>query len=99
MQFNYFKFDSSLLQSSLGVAAPNSALLFVILCPVGPYFKSGFKPVSFLADPKYVCAWPGGCGAMKMGANYAPTIQIQVSRGIPLKNYGSTHANYIYVCF
>jgi len=64
-------------EPSLGVASPSSALLYVILCPVGPYFPSGFKPVSLLADPKYVRAWPGGCGAMKMGANYAPTIQIQ----------------------
>nr|CAG4640819.1 EOG090X051P [Eulimnadia texana] len=62
---------------SLGVATSQSALLYVILCPVGPYFPSGFKPVSLLADPQYVRAWPGGCGAMKMGSNYAPTIQIQ----------------------
>jgi branched-chain amino acid aminotransferase len=62
---------------SLGVASSNQALLYVILCPVGPYFSSGFKPISLLADPQYVRAWPGGCGAMKMGSNYAPTIHIQ----------------------
>lgn len=62
---------------SLGVASPNKALLYVILCPVGPYFASGFKPVSLMADPQYVRSWPGGCGPMKMGAIYAPTIFIQ----------------------
>lgn len=62
---------------SLGVASTNSALLYVVLCPVGPYFTSGFKPISLLADPQYVRSWPGGCGALKMGANYAPTIYIQ----------------------
>nr|CAG4649289.1 EOG090X051P [Scapholeberis mucronata]SVE93585.1 EOG090X051P [Scapholeberis mucronata] len=62
---------------SLGVASPNQALLYVILCPVGPYFSSGFKPISLMADPQYVRSWPGGCGALKMGANYAPTIYIQ----------------------
>nr|CAG4636133.1 EOG090X051P [Eubosmina coregoni]SVE69767.1 EOG090X051P [Eubosmina coregoni] len=62
---------------SLGVAATNSALLYVVLCPVGPYFTSGFKPISLLADPQYVRSWPGGCGSSKMGANYAPTIYIQ----------------------
>nr|SVE87346.1 EOG090X051P [Daphnia similis]SVE87972.1 EOG090X051P [Daphnia similis] len=62
---------------SLGVASPNEALLYVLLCPVGPYFTSGFKPISLMADPQYVRSWPGGCGAMKMGANYAPTIYIQ----------------------
>jgi branched-chain amino acid aminotransferase len=29
----------------LGVAAPNSILLFVITCPVGPYYKTGFNPI------------------------------------------------------
>ena len=62
----------------MGVASTNSALLYVVLCPVGPYFTSGFKPISLLADPQYVRSWPGGCGALKMGANYAPTIYIQV---------------------
>ncbi|KAK2712543.1 branched-chain-amino-acid aminotransferase, cytosolic-like [Artemia franciscana] len=64
-------------EPALGVVSPSSALLFVVLCPVGPYFASGQKPVSLLADPSYVRAWPGGCGAMKMGSNYAPTIRIQ----------------------
>nr|CAG4641653.1 EOG090X051P [Eurycercus lamellatus] len=62
---------------SLGVASPKHALMYVILCPVGSYFASGLKPVSLMADPQYVRSWPGGCGAAKMGANYAPTIEIQ----------------------
>lgn len=81
---------------SLGVASPNSALLYAILSPVGPYFSTGLKPVSLLADPKFVRAWPGGCGAMKMGSNYAPTIQIQKEaerRGLQqvLWLYGDDH--------
>jgi branched-chain amino acid aminotransferase len=66
-------------QPSLGVALSQKALLFAILGPVGPYFSTGFKPVSLLADPKYVRAWPGGCGDTKLGANYAPTVFVQVS--------------------
>ncbi|XP_071453191.1 branched-chain-amino-acid aminotransferase, cytosolic [Hetaerina americana] len=62
---------------TLGVGSTDSALLFVVLCPVGPYFASGFKPVSLLADAKYVRAWPGGVGDCKMGSNYAPTIRVQ----------------------
>ena len=53
-------------------------LLFVILSPVGPYFASGLKPVNLVADPKFVRAWPGGCGYAKMGSNYAPTMWTQV---------------------
>jgi branched-chain amino acid aminotransferase len=63
---------------TLGVTQPKSSLLFVITGPVGPYFPTGFKPVSLLADPAYVRASTGGCGSYKMGANYAPTIQVQM---------------------
>ncbi|CAL4135118.1 unnamed protein product [Meganyctiphanes norvegica] len=61
----------------LGVQRPTEALLFVILSPSGPYFSTGFQPCKLLADPQYVRAWPGGCGAMKMGSNYGPTLAIQ----------------------
>ena len=54
--------------------------LFVLLCPVGPYYSTGFKPVNLLADPQYVRAWPGGCGYTKMGSNYAPTLWTQKVR-------------------
>lgn len=64
-------------EPSLGVALSHQALLYVILAPVGPYYSTGIKPVSLLADPKYVRAWPGGCGDKKMGSNYAPTIALQ----------------------
>ncbi|XP_037086748.1 branched-chain-amino-acid aminotransferase, cytosolic-like [Pollicipes pollicipes] len=64
-------------EPTLGVSASNNAILYVILGPVGPYFASGFKPVSLLADPSYIRAWRGGCGYAKMGANYAPTVMVQ----------------------
>ena len=50
------------------MSAPREALLYVITGPVGPYYPTGFKPVSLLANPKYVRAWEGGCGSYKMGA-------------------------------
>ena len=62
----------------MGVGAANEVELFVILSPVGPYFAGGLKPVSLLADPRYVRAWQGGCGYVKMGSNYAPTLWTQV---------------------
>ncbi|XP_015600591.1 branched-chain-amino-acid aminotransferase, cytosolic isoform X2 [Cephus cinctus] len=67
------------IDPTLGVAASDSALLYVILCPVGTYFKNSSKEVgvSLLADPRYTRAWPGGCGDRKMGSNYAPTIHVQ----------------------
>jgi len=64
-------------EASLGVAPADDARLFVLLCPVGPYYATGFKPVKLLCDPSYVRAWPGGCGFTKMGSNYAPTLWTQ----------------------
>jgi branched-chain amino acid aminotransferase len=58
----------------LGVHASEKVKLFCILSPVGPYYKSGFKPVKLFADNKNVRAWPGGVGNAKVGGNYAPTI-------------------------
>jgi len=65
------------MEPTLGVAPADEARLFVLLCPVGPYYSTGFKPVNLLADPSYVRAWPGGCGYTKMGSNYAPTLWTQ----------------------
>jgi len=63
-------------EASLGVASSTEAELFVICSPTGPYFSSGLAPINLLADPKFVRAWPGGCGFVKMGSNYAPTLHV-----------------------
>merc|ERR1711972_309721 len=65
------------MEPTLGGAPADEARLFVLLCPVGPYYSTGFKPVNLLCDPNYVRAWPGGCGYAKMGSNYAPTMWTQ----------------------
>ncbi|KAH0954767.1 hypothetical protein HN011_008319 [Eciton burchellii] len=67
------------IDPTLGVATSDSALLYVIMSPVGSYFQTTDKQVgiSLLADPKYTRAWPGGCGDSKLGSNYGPTIQVQ----------------------
>ncbi|RWS24970.1 branched-chain-amino-acid aminotransferase: cytosolic-like protein [Leptotrombidium deliense] len=65
------------VEPTLGVTSSNDAILYVILSPVGAYFKTGIKPVKLIADPKNVRAWPGGSGNRKLGSNYAPTIAIQ----------------------
>lgn len=65
------------IEPSLGVARSKKAILYVLLSPAGPYFKTGFKPISLYADPNFVRAWPGGAGNTKLGSNYAPTIMVQ----------------------
>jgi len=61
-------------QGALGVQASVQSKWYVISCPVGPYYKSGFKPVKLLADDENVRAWTGGVGQYKVGGNYAPGI-------------------------
>ena len=56
------------LKESLGVKVTNKALLYIITCPVGPYFSTGlFSPVSLYANPRYVRSWFGGTGDAKIG--------------------------------
>lgn len=65
-------------QADLCVEAGKTALLYVILSPVGPYFGSDFQPIRVAAVSKYVRAWPGGTGDLKMGGNYALIIYVTV---------------------
>ncbi|KAH7883914.1 aminotransferase [Phlebopus sp. FC_14] len=64
---------------TLGVQPPNEALLFVICSPAGPYYPQGFKPVPLYGttDSEYIRAAPGGTGAFKLAANYAPGVIAQ----------------------
>ncbi|KAI0786007.1 branched-chain amino acid aminotransferase II [Abortiporus biennis] len=64
-------------QAALGIAPPTEALLFVICSPVGPYYPQGFKPVALYGTTEYTRACPGGIGAFKLGANYAPGVVAQ----------------------
>ena len=65
----------------LGVQAAAHIKCFVILSPVGPYYKTGFAPVKLYADHENVRAWPGGVGDVKVGGNYGPTITVSRDMG------------------
>lgn len=58
----------------LGLTIPDSLLFYVITCPVGPYYATGFNPIKLTTDTPYVRAWPGGSGSSKIGGNYGPTM-------------------------
>jgi len=53
-------------------AAEYTFLVFVM--PVGPYFKSGFKPVDMLICRDADRAAPLGTGHLKVGGNYAASM-------------------------
>jgi len=55
---------------SLGVGPSDEAMLYVILSPTGPYFRTGSKPIRLLAVGEHVRSWPGGTAQYKLGINY-----------------------------
>jgi branched-chain amino acid aminotransferase len=61
-------------ETFLGVHPSRSYLYYVIVGPVGAYYKEGMNPVRILATDKYVRAVRGGLGAAKTAANYAASL-------------------------
>jgi len=61
----------------IGPVVPSETyLFFIILSPVGPFYREGFNPVSLLVDEVYSRAAPGGTGEAKTGGNYAATMAV-----------------------
>jgi branched-chain amino acid aminotransferase len=53
---------------------PDRTFYYVILSPVGAYYKEGMNPVRILASDTRVRAVKGGLGAAKTAANYAASL-------------------------
>lgn len=64
-------------ETFLGVHPSHSYLYYVILCPVGAYYKEGMAPISIVASDQHVRAIKGGLGAAKTMANYAASLYAQ----------------------
>jgi branched-chain amino acid aminotransferase len=60
--------------TKLGLGAAAEYLHFVICSPVGPYFASGFQPVSVDVSDVLRRAVKGGVGEAKTGGNYAASL-------------------------
>ncbi len=68
----------------LGVKPSDTYLCYVILSPVGAYYKGGFSPVKIWISDDYVRAALGGTGEAKTGGNYAASLRASMeaaSRG------------------
>ena len=46
----------------------------MLVTPVGPYFKTGFKPCKICLSRQYDRVAPKGTGAIKIGGNYAASL-------------------------
>ena len=61
-------------EPKLGVRPSTEYLFYVILSPVGPYFKEGFSPVGIYVSDENVRAAEGGTGTAKTMGNYAASL-------------------------
>lgn len=62
----------------LGVRPAREYTFFIILSPVGAYYKSGLAPTRIFVEDEYVRAALGGTGYSKIGGNYAASLKSQV---------------------
>jgi branched-chain amino acid aminotransferase len=62
------------LGAQVGVKPANEYLFLVFVTPVGPYFKTGFKPAPVCIMREYDRAAPQGTGTYKVGGNYAASL-------------------------
>jgi branched-chain amino acid aminotransferase len=59
----------------IGVRPATEYMFLILVTPVGPYFKTGFKPVDLLITEDVDRAAPLGLGDVKVGGNYAAGIR------------------------
>lgn len=62
--------------TALGVHASRNYLHYVIVGPVGSYFREGFNPIPVYISDDYRRAVVGGTGAAKTGGNYAASLLV-----------------------
>lgn len=63
------------MENSLGVKSPSASMIVVMASPVGPYYPTGFKPISLSCSINSIRSAPGGTGFYKVGGNYGPTLK------------------------
>ena len=63
-------------QAALGVQPSETFLFFIVLSPVGPYYREGFNPTRIFVSDDYTRAAQGGVGNAKTSGNYGPTLYV-----------------------
>lgn len=58
----------------LGIRVSNKFIFYIVLSPVGPYYKEGFNPIPIYVEDQMVRASVGGVGDAKTGGNYAASL-------------------------
>jgi branched-chain amino acid aminotransferase len=65
--------------AQIGVKPASEYMFVVMVSPVGPYFKTGFKPVDMIIEEEVDRAAPLGVGDVKVGGNYAASLRAGVA--------------------
>lgn len=58
----------------VGVKPASEYMVIMLVTPVGPYFKEGFKPTRVCMSREYDRVAPKGTGSIKVGGNYAASL-------------------------
>ena len=61
--------------AQVGVKPSKEYLFLVLVTPVGPYFKEGFKPTNICIIREFDRVAPKGTGRWKVGGNYAASLE------------------------
>lgn len=75
----------------VGVKPASEYTLLVFVSPVGPYFKTGFKPVDLIVEEGVDRTAPLGVGDVKVGGNYAASLRA----GVAAKKQGYADCVYL----
>ncbi|MCH5217845.1 MAG: branched-chain amino acid aminotransferase [Muribaculaceae bacterium] len=58
----------------IGVKPAKEFMVMMLVTPVGPYFKEGFKPTKVCMSREYDRVAPKGTGSIKVGGNYGASL-------------------------
>ncbi len=63
------------MSARIGVKPADEYLFMIMVSPVGPYFKEGFKPTNICIMREFDRVAPRGTGRWKVGGNYAASLE------------------------
>lgn len=63
------------MSAQIGVHPASEYLFMIMVTPVGPYFKEGFKPTNICIMREFDRVAPKGTGRWKVGGNYAASLE------------------------
>lgn len=66
------------MSAQIGVNPSSEYIFMVLVTPVGPYFKEGFKPTNICIMREFDRVAPKGTGRWKVGGNYAASLDAGV---------------------